>query len=180
MQPQTGTFLMAHPLLDDGNFARCVVLLTEHNDDGTVGLVLNRPSEYTLSQALVGSWPDWPLNLGGPVGTDSLFFLHLRPDLISGGNEVLPGVFFGGSLDDVQRAAESKALSAEDVLFAAGYSGWSVGQLQAELDEGSWVIQHSLVRADWWQQADLYQHWAKRWPEDLKLWLNSPEVPYWN
>ncbi|HAG35180.1 MAG: hypothetical protein ABR83_04205 [Cryomorphaceae bacterium BACL18 MAG-120924-bin36] len=180
MQAETGSFLMAHPLLEDGTFSRSLVLMTQVGSDSCVGLIVNKLSEYTLDQALRGDWPEWPLYLGGPVSTDSLYYLHRRPDLIPNSELVLPGIYFGGDFDALREAIDSEWLQPDDITFMAGYSGWAEGQLASELDEGSWVVANGVVQSDWWQANDAYRRLAQGWPDDLKLWFNSPEIPYWN
>ncbi len=180
MQGKPGDFLAAHPLLDDENFARSVVLLTQWDADGAAGLIVNRLSDYTLDQALQGEWPSWPLYFGGPVQTDSLFFIHCRPDLIAHGSPVGSNLFFGGDFEAMRYAVANSLISPDEIRFTAGYAGWTVGQLEAELDEASWVLQPSRPSEEWWSNEALYQSLAKDWPDDLKLWVNKPEVPYCN
>lgn len=180
MQPYPGSFLLAHPLLEDENFSRSVVLLTQVDESSSVGLIVNKLSDYNLSQALRGSWPEWPLYLGGPVSTDSLYYLHRRPDLIPNAELVVPGIYFGGDFDALRESIESDKLQPEDVKFIAGYAGWGPGQLQTECEEGSWVLHSHIPQADWWHSLGAYRSIAQEWPEELKLWVNSPEVPYWN
>jgi putative transcriptional regulator len=180
MQAETGSFLMAHPLLEDDHFSRSIVLVTQGSSDTYLGLIVNKLSDYTLNQALQGDWPEWPLYLGGPVSTDSLYYLHRRPDLILNSELVRPGIYFGGDFDSLREAIDSEWLQPDDIKFMAGYSGWAEGQLESELEEGSWVSVNDAVQSDWWYADDAYRTLAQRWPDELKLWLNSPEVPYWN
>lgn len=180
MQGKPGDFLLAHPLLDDENFERSVVLLTQWDEEGAAGLIINRLSDYTLDQALEGAWPAWQLYFGGPVRTDSLYFLHQRPDLISGGAILSAGLYFGGDFDAMHYAVRNELLAEDEILFTAGYAGWTQGQLEGELEEGSWVLQSAEHLTNWWKQDQLYQNLAKNWPDDLKFWMNKPEVPYWN
>ncbi len=180
MQGKPGDFLVAHPLLEDENFERSVVLLTQWDEHGASGLIVNRLSDYTLDQALRGDWPSWPLYFGGPVGTDSLYFLHQRPDLISDGSPVGENLFFGGDFDAMRYAVRNELISADEIRFTAGYAGWSSGQLESELAERSWVLQPSRELRDWWGDDSLYRSLANDWPDDLKLWVNKPEVPHWN
>ena len=180
MQGKPGDFLLAHPLLEDENFERSVVLLTQWDEDGASGLIINRLSDYTLDQALKGTWPSWNLYFGGPVRTDCLYFVHQRPDLITGGLLVGDALYFGGDFDAMQHAVRHDLIDEAEILFAAGYAGWTQGQLEGELHEGSWVLQPSGSCAAWWKREDLYGRLAQDWPDELKLWVNKPEVPYWN
>ncbi len=122
--PTTGDLLVASPLLRDPNFAHTVVLLIEVNADGAVGLVLNRPTETPVTDVLDGIDPVAPPVLfeGGPVGTDSAITISEQ----SGSVRVV----------DVE---EVDVLPTRLRVFA-GYSGWSPGQLEAEILEGSWYV----------------------------------------
>ncbi|MFZ9156052.1 MAG: YqgE/AlgH family protein [Schleiferiaceae bacterium] len=180
MQGKPGDFLVAHPLLEDENFERSVVLLTQWDEHGASGLIVNRLSDYTLDQALRGDWPSWPLYFGGPVGTDSLYFLHQRPDLISNGSPVGTELYFGGDFDSMRYAVRNELISADEIRFTAGYAGWSSGQLESELAERSWVLQPARELRDWWGDDSLYRSLANDWPDELKLWVNKPDVPHWN
>ena len=93
----TGKVLIAEPLLNDPNFARAVILLCEHSDEGSVGFILNRSTELTLGDLLPDLYtPLLPIYQGGPVQMDTLHMLHRMPGSF-GGNEVMPGVYWGGS-----------------------------------------------------------------------------------
>src|SRR3990167_6862101 len=84
-KPQAGKLLLSEPFLEDPNFKRSVILLTEHNENGTVGFILNKPSNYKLNEALQ-NFPafDAPLFMGGPVQTDTLHFLHKLGNKLEG------------------------------------------------------------------------------------------------
>jgi putative transcriptional regulator len=125
-----GKLLVATPGLLDPNFFRTVVLMLEHTDDGAVGVVLNRPSEHELVSAL----PDWEaraaapsvLFVGGPVGAGTAICLG-RTD---------------GSADVavIDATLDPDDLDGAEVRFFSGYSGWGAGQLEAEIDEGAWLV----------------------------------------
>ena len=119
---------------------RTVVLLCEHNREGSFGLVLNRPYDHTLADLITGleNHP-LPVYYGGPVQQDTLHFLHQLPEAIEGGQEILPGVFWGGNFETVTQLLREDALDADKIRFYIGYSGWSSGQLESELEEKSWL-----------------------------------------
>ena len=139
----TGRLLVAQPELRDPNFDHAVVLLLEHSDEGALGIVLNRPSEFDVEGAL----PNWArlathpavVFVGGPV-TDAgtaICLAHARgpaPDTVF--KPVLPGV---GTLD-VNQPPEDVGTAIEEVRLFAGYAGWSAGQLEAEIAAGGWFV----------------------------------------
>ena len=143
MDSLRGQLLIASPTMFDPNFARTVVLITEHNDEGAMGMVLNRPSETRAAEIL----PELeeiagtePVFIGGPVQPEALVVLgeFSNPDaaawivvadvgLVSAGTEVadLP--------DSVRRGR-----------VYAGFSGWGPGQLEGELEEEAWIVEPPL------------------------------------
>ncbi len=119
---------------------RTVVFLCDHRDEGSFGFVLNRPYEQTLDQLL----PDLegfpiPVYYGGPVQTDTLHFIHSLPDNIPDGQEITDAVFWGGDFEQVLAMIRNRTLNLDNIRFFLGYSGWSNGQLDGELEEKSWL-----------------------------------------
>ncbi len=139
-QPAVGKLLIAEPFLSDSNFSRTVILLCEHGESGSVGFVLNRSTELTLGDLLPELYtPSLTIYQGGPVQMDTLHMMHRVP-LLLGGNLVSPDVYWGGSYEALQEAVENDAYNAEDLRLFVGYSGWTVGQLEEEMKEGSWLV----------------------------------------
>ena len=179
-QIRRGQVLLAHPLLEDDNFQRGVILIADHDHQGTVGFVLNDATKYLLPDALKGDWPTLPLHIGGPVDQDSLFFLHCRPDIIPGSHSIDGFLHWGGEYEVMQSALRNGQLPSGHIRFFAGYSGWSPGQLEAEIDEGSWaIIPGSTVNCLSYQK-DLYQALKGQLPPDFRLWSNAPTEPQLN
>lgn len=140
IEPGSGILLIADPFLKDPNFLRSVVLLCEHQTEGSFGFVLNRIMEDTLDQLVPGfEGIAFPVFDGGPVQKDSLHFLHQLPDDIPGGQEVAKGVYWGGDFDTVIELAKEGKLNADKIRFFIGYSGWGEGQLKTEMEEKTWL-----------------------------------------
>lgn len=136
-----GILLIADPFLKDPNFARTVVLLCEHQDQGSFGFIVNRPFEQKLDELIPDVLiPNIPVFLGGPVQMDTVHFIHQLPDLITGGAEVSPGLYWGGDFAAAIQLVNSNSDEARKIKFFIGYSGWSEGQLQGELDDKSWIL----------------------------------------
>lgn len=137
---RAGSLLIAEPFLQDPNFARTVIFICEHNDDGTVGFVLNNPTDITLGDLLPEQYSGpVPINKGGPVELNTLHMLHTVPQEL-GGNEIAPGIYWGGSYEKLRDVVSETDLHEEDMKLFLGYSGWTGGQLQKELEEGSWLV----------------------------------------
>jgi len=136
-----GRLLVATPALFDPNFRRTVVLLGEHGDEGAMGLVLNRPSEVTVGEAvpplaaMVGSATR--VHVGGPVQPEAVLVLAEFVDPSDAATIVVGDVGFASSEDDL----EDMAHAVRRARVFAGYSGWGPGQLEAELEEESWLVE---------------------------------------
>ena len=141
-----GTLLISQPFLGDPNFERSVVLLCRHQpDEGAFGLVLTHPTPLVLGDVLPlpPAAPAFsqqvPLLAGGPVQPDTLHFLHQRAEL-PGATDLGQGVYWGGDFDLLLAGLTDEAAAAAVRLFV-GYSGWSAGQLEEEIERGSWIRQ---------------------------------------
>ena len=135
-----GRLLIAEPFLGDPNFARSVILLCEHGEEGTVGFILNRSTELNLGDLLPDiNTPGIGIYQGGPVQMDTLHMLHKMPVEL-GGNEISPGIYWGGSYEALQDIVVSGSFDPNILRLFVGYSGWSPGQLEKEMEEGSWII----------------------------------------
>jgi putative transcriptional regulator len=137
----TGRLLVATPALFDPNFRRTVVLVGEHGEEGAMGLVLNRPSDVTVGEAvppLAGvSGADSLVHVGGPVQPEAVLVLAEFDDPSLAATIVVGDVGFAsadGELDEVAGATRRARVF-------AGYSGWGPGQLEAELEEESWLVE---------------------------------------
>ncbi|MDQ6477771.1 YqgE/AlgH family protein [Dyadobacter sp. LHD-138] len=158
--PSKGSLLIAKPFLGDPNFERGVILLCEYNTQGCFGFVLNQVTDLFLGDVLEDTiYQDIPLHLGGPVEKNTLHFIHRRPDLIQGGAKIMPDVFWGGDFEQVRTLLNVNKLTADDVRFFIGYSGWSGGQLENEITQDSWIVTQTssdflftTPPADFWRE----------------------------
>lgn len=138
-------FLIAMPQMDDANFAQTLVYLVEHNDQGAMGLVINRPSGLNLADLVQQLRPeqsppsrcqDVPIYAGGPVQTDRGFVLHPGTQSYQA-TLTLGELALSTSLDALFSIADGKVC--HDYLIALGYAGWGSGQLEAELAQNGWL-----------------------------------------
>ena len=136
-----GKLLIAEPFLGDPNFDRSVILLCDHNAHGSFGFVLNQTTDVMLGDVLEETiYQDIPLYLGGPVEKNTLHFIHRRPDLIEGGGKIADGVYWGGDFENAKTLLNLNQLTNDDIRFFVGYSGWSDGQLEGELEQKAWYV----------------------------------------
>lgn len=144
--PQKGRLLASEPYLPDPNFERTIILLTEHNEEGSVGFILNKPSETMLSEVLEEmTGIEARVNIGGPVQQDTLHFIH-RMDFIDDAIEIGNGLYWGGNFEQLVSLAELNKIDPIDIKFFLGYSGWSAGQLEDELTANSWIVSDKVTK----------------------------------
>ncbi len=142
-----GIFLIADPKLRDPNFSQTVILLCEHNNQGSLGVVVNRPTTLRLSDAIPNlndhcSTTD-VIYAGGPVQQDHIMTLYRAEEQIPESKHVAAGMYLGGSLAILENMLASVS-STNSIRAYVGYAGWSSNQLESELEESSW----KLVPAD--------------------------------
>lgn len=141
-RPGRGMFLLASPGLSDPRFARTVILLLEYDETGALGLVVNRPTELALGDALADPLPGaegHAVFFGGPVEHRRLIALLRSPEPVGDAQHVVGDVYASGSLDTLRKMLEREGHGA-DVHAYLGYAGWSPGQLDAEIARGDWVV----------------------------------------
>jgi putative transcriptional regulator len=177
----TGKLLIAEPMLGDPSFSRSVVLICEHGPEGTVGFSLNRATEHTLGDLLPELYtPLLPVFQGGPVQLDTLHMLHRTP-LAFGGTEVADGIYWGGSYEALQEAVLHNSYQPIDLRLFVGYSGWGAGQLEKELEEGSWIVAN--VTPELIFETDPEQLWRRAIEslgDDFGYLINMPVNPQLN
>ena len=141
LKPEKGRLLISEPFLSDPYFKRTVVLLCEHNDEGSFGFVLNRYIDMDITR-IMKEFPsiESKVGVGGPVQNQNLFFLHTLGDKLEGSKEVFDGVFMGGNFDLLKIMVETGQVENHEVRFFIGYAGWSPEQLDQELKEKSWIV----------------------------------------
>ncbi len=179
-EPASGRLLVASPSLVDPNFTGTVVLLLDHDGDGTLGVVLNRPSPVAVAAVL----PDWAPSVeppevlfeGGPVSTDAALAVAGVPE--SEGPEPIGfRRLFGtiGIIDlDTPREVLAPAMTALRIF--AGYSGWGAGQLEAEIAEGSWyVVDVAVADVFAGSPTKLWRTVVRRQPSEL-AWISTRPV----
>ena len=134
--------LLASPFMLDPHFKRAVILMCEHSrEEGSLGYILNKKMGLKLN-AILADFPDFDADIyyGGPVSTDTLHYIHTLGDLLPNSVKITDGVFWGGDFEELKQLVSMNMINAQDIRFFIGYSGWSAGQLQAEMREHSWLL----------------------------------------
>jgi len=140
LKPEKGRLLISEPFLPDPNFERTVVLLCEHNEEGSFGFVLNKPAIVKVNDVMEELKNfSHDIFIGGPVQQDTLHFIHRNKEIESG-TEVIKDIFWGGNFENVLFLSDTQQLLSSHIKFFLGYSGWGPGQLDEELEENSWIV----------------------------------------
>ncbi|WP_295128569.1 YqgE/AlgH family protein [uncultured Chitinophaga sp.] len=136
-----GIFIKSTALLDGTEFEKTVIFVTEYNEKGAMGFVVNQtfPRKLNELEEFKHIIP-FPIHLGGPVDQEHLYFVHRRPDLIEGGVPVTDKIFLGGDFQTTVKHIDNRILTGRDVRVFIGYCGWDYLDLDNEIEEGSWEV----------------------------------------
>jgi putative transcriptional regulator len=182
VSPQKGRILIAEPFLPGSYFNRSVVLLVGYSKKGAVGFIINKQVDFPINEV----FPDFPefeaqVYLGGPVSTDSVYFIHKLGEKLPGSIHVLGNLYWGGDFEELKRQIKIGLIQPSEVRFFLGYSGWDAGQLDDELKDDSWLVtdvdeetvMRELNEASWVE-------FVKKAGQRYKVWENFPENPSLN
>lgn len=182
MDLRPGALLVAEPAMLDPNFKRAVILLCEHNDEGSFGLIINKPTSLQLEQVLAEpAGIDHRLFLGGPVQPDTLHFLHAFPSQVAEAQTLADGLAWGGPFPDIAERIRLGVLDPSGFRFFAGYAGWGTEQLEDEVAEGTWIILPAQPRYVFeWAPERLWRDLIASLGEEMALLANYPDDPQMN
>ena len=175
--------MIAEPsIIGDISFNRSIILLADHNSDGSIGFILNKPLEYSLSDLIPDTNSDFKVYNGGPVEQDNLYFIHQVPDLIPDSIEISLGIFWGGNFEVVLELLKHNKLTESDIRFFLGYSGWDSQQLEVELSSNSWIVTENIYKEQLIEKS-CETFWKEKMLElggNYLIWSNAPENPSYN
>ena len=176
MKSLKGHFLIAAPSLTESNFRQSVILLLQHDDNGALGVVINRTIDVTVKQACeqvleADCDVEGSLHQGGPCQA-LLMVLHNDDQIAADDDAVLPGLYYTTEKDMIEmllREPPSK------LKFIVGYSGWSGGQLEEELKSGSWLLTPASLQRVFGPIDSLWNRLVSE--ASLSQWLNPKLIP---
>lgn len=182
IKPQAGRIIISEPLLHDGFFGRAVVLLTEHNENGSLGFILNKPTGLSINSFISEcSSEQFKVYVGGPVSTNTLHFIHTLGSKIPRSRHIKDNLYWGGDFDLVKRLINSDTIQPRDIRFFVGYSGWSPDQLSGELQRNSWLISELNAQQIMFpDDENLWKNSVQQTDDKYKFWLNIPVNPNLN
>jgi putative transcriptional regulator len=180
-----GFFLVANPVLPDPNFSRSVVLLCDHNEQGSFGLVINRSAEINISE--VFSDHDILRSLqskvfvGGPVAQSQVFYLCRSDTPLPGTELICDNLHLGLNWDELEDVLRTLKNPQENIRFYMGYSGWGAGQLANEMSQRSWLTcaaKNFFVFGD--SEESIWTNVIRSLGKDYEYLLHAPLNPQWN
>jgi putative transcriptional regulator len=138
---KAGFYIKSTSALNDSFFENTIIHIVKHNEEGSIGFVTNKPFGKSLNELVEFNHVNpFPLLDGGPVDRDHLFVLHKRPDLIDEGEQIFNGLYLGGNMKQVIEAINTGSANNQNIQLFIGYCGWNLGELEAEIEEGSWTV----------------------------------------
>ena len=182
IKPEKGLGVVSEPFLQDEYFRRSVVLITEHNEEGTSGFVLNSPIEFSITEIL----SDFPeidsfIGVGGPVSTDTVHYLHTAGDMVPESVHVMDDLYSGGDFEAIRTLVMEKEILPQQIRFFVGYSSWFKGQLEKELSLNSWMVtsldRNSIMTIN---KSDLWEKVLSKEDKQYQMWTKYPENPLMN
>lgn len=180
--PAKGKLLISDPFMGDPYFNRLVILLCEHNQEGSFGFILNKYLDMDLTDVM-DDVPDISnrVSIGGPVENNQLYFLHTLGDRLPGSTEIAKGLYVGGDFEILRSLLVAKSINEDQVRFFVGYSGWGEGQLLEEMEEESWYVSdiNDLPLMDTYRD-DLWSLAFKKMGGSFSVLANFPADPSLN
>ncbi|MBX0334682.1 YqgE/AlgH family protein [Pontibacter sp. HSC-14F20] len=182
-KPQNGSILISEPYLGDPNFERTVVLICSHVEgEGTFGLVLNRQSNLKLSDVvdIYNDTFEAELGIGGPVQYNTLHYVHQIATLPQA-VQLNDNLYWGGDFEALRTLIGTGEVKPEDIKFYLGYSGWTPGQLQEEIDKNVWIVNNNAANKLFNLEADtLWRNILRQMGGKYKVLSNYPVDPRLN
>ena len=178
-----GHLLIAEPsIIGDISFNRSIILITDHNSEGSIGFILNKPLDFTLQDLIPEIQIPFEVYNGGPVEQDNLYYIHKTPELIPNSIEISDGLYWGGNFQKVTELIENSQLDPFDIRFFLGYSGWGNNQLSSELRSNIWILSKNVCDKQIIEKVNK-SFWKEQMLElggDYSIWSNAPENPLHN
>ncbi|WP_027419272.1 YqgE/AlgH family protein [Crocinitomix catalasitica] len=140
LEPKKGRLLITEPFEESSYFQRSVVLLCEHNEDGSFGFVLNNYTDLDLSDFENLPQFETKIGLGGPVSAKNLYYIHTLGDKLSESIHITGNIYAGGNFEELKSLISASIIKKSEIRFFLGYSGWVSKQLNGELKQNAWLV----------------------------------------
>jgi putative transcriptional regulator len=139
-KPKAGALLVSEPFNPEPKFKRSVVLISQHDQRGSIGFILNKPTDLTVNQVLE-DFPEFDARVywGGNQRLDSVYYIHTIPHL-KGALPIANGIYWGGDYEQLKVMVESKVVTPQQIKFVAGYASWEGKLLEKEIKNNNWWV----------------------------------------
>jgi putative transcriptional regulator len=180
-----GYFLIANPVLPDPSFSRTVVLLCNHDDDGSFGLVINRSapidSKEVFAEMGMSEFPSGKIYLGGPVSPSQVFYLCHSEKSLPELEPICDGVYLGMSWELLDNLMTRVKNPEKNIRFFLGYSGWGTGQLAEEMIRLSWLTTQACGEFVFQEnEGGVWANVVCSLGKDYEYLVQAPVNPQWN
>lgn len=164
-------------LTGDASFSRAIIYLAEHNEEGSLGFVLNKKADVQLSDVLPEIEQDYDLFIGGPVERDNLYYIHELPKLIPDSVQITDNIYWGGDFQKLYDKLRQGEIPPEKIKFFLGYSGWVPNQLESEVKTEAWIVCENEIDIFHKDVSTMWKEKLKELGGEYLIWANSPENP---
>lgn len=187
IDPAKGRILITEPFEDSSYFNRSVILLCEHNHEGTFGFVLNNYLDIKLSS--FEGFPtseemvfEPPIGLGGPVNSKNLYYIHTLGDQLKNAVHINGDIYAGGDFEQLKAMLFEGVIQEGQIRFFLGYSGWVEKQLEGELKRNAWLVadiadEHEIMDTN---HKTLWADYMRRQGGKYKAFAHFPKDPALN
>ena len=179
LNPVIGDVLISEPFMNDFYFRRSVILLIDHNEEGSLGVIINKRLTIPFNEIVQG-FPEFNADvyLGGPVETNRIFFIHTVGEMIPDSHLISNGLYWSGNISVLKSMIKMDLIKPHEVRFYVGYAGWDGGQLRNELKANTWVVgrftAQQLLRT---MPGKMWSDFVKQIGKRYALWDKFPVNP---
>jgi putative transcriptional regulator len=187
LNPEKGRLLITEPFEDSSYFNRAVILLCEHNEEGTFGFVLNNYVDIKLSNFEGFPRPEEmvfepKIGLGGPVNSKNLYYIHTLGNQLDNAVHISGNIYAGGDFQQLKNLLFEGAIAENQIRFFLGYSGWVEKQLDGELKRNAWLVADIHDEAEMMNthHETLWADYMRRQGGKYKAFAHFPKDPALN
>ena len=179
LNPAIGNVLIAEPFMNDFYFRRSVILLIDHNEKGSLGVIFNKRLTIPFNEIVQG-FPEFNADvyLGGPVETDRIFFIHTIGEMIPDSYKISDGLYWSGNINVLKSMIKMDLIKPHEIRFYVGYAGWDSGQLRNELKANTWLVgKFSSKQLLTTMPGKMWKSFVRQMGKRYMLWDKFPVNP---
>lgn len=174
-----GDVLISEPFMNDYYFSRSVILVIDHNEEGSLGIVINKRLTIPFNEIVEG-FPEFKADvyLGGPVETDRIFFIHTIGEMIPDSHKISSGLYWSSNVSALKSMIKMNLIKEHELRFFVGYAGWEGGQLRNELKANTWLVGRFTTKKILQSMpAKMWSSFVKQMGIRYSLWSKFPVNP---